>query len=136
MKYETIIKDGIEYKLVQVKKEKKSEVLFTLTMPCNNSWNHKWSGDSRCYCISKKAFRRNKPVYPNLKEGNYEYDFEDGWVANVNVKFVTPSDAKRAMKISDGFLGYEWMCDEILTLGRIKTRSERIKARLEELKNI
>ena len=126
MKNETIIKDGIEYKLVPVKQEKKSKVLFTLSMPRNNSWNNKWTGDSRCYCISKTAFRRNnKPIYPNLKEGNYQYDFEDGWIANVNVKFVTPSEAKRAMKTSDGFCGYEWMCDEIMDLGRIRTYSER-----------
>lgn len=125
MMYETIIKDGIEYKLVPVKQEKKSKVLFTLSMPRNNSWNHKWTGDSRCYCISKTAFRRNKPIYPNLKEGNYQYDFEDGWVANVNVKFVTPSEAKIAMKKSDGFCGYGWMCDELMMFGRIKTRSER-----------
>ena len=123
--YETIIKDGKEYKLVPIKPEKKSRVLFTMSMPRNNSWNGRGSGDDRSYCISKVAFRYGKPVYPNLKEGNYQYDFEDGWVANVNVKFVTPSEAKAAMKKSDGFCGYEWMCDEIMMLGRIKTRSER-----------
>ena len=131
--YETIIKNGMEYKLVPVKPEKKNRVLFTLSMPRNNSWNNKWSGDDRSYCISKVAFRYGKPVYPNLKEGNYIYDFEDGWVANVNVKFVTPSEAKAAMKKSDGFCGYEWMCDEIMTLGRIKTRSERYNENKVEL---
>ena len=125
--YETIIKNGMEYKLVPVKPEKKNRVLFTLSMPRNNSWNNKWSGDDRSYCISKVAFRRNKPVYPNLKEGNYIYDFEDGWVANVNVKFVTPSEAKAAMKKSDGFCGYGWMCDELMATGKISTRQERLK---------
>ena len=124
--YETIIKDGKEYKLVPIKPEKKNRVLFTLSMPRNNSWNGRWSGDDRSYCISKVAFRYGKPIYPNLKEGNYQYDFEDGWVANVNVKFVTPSEAKAAIKKSDGFCGYEWMCDEILINGRIKTRQERL----------
>lgn len=125
--YETIIKNGMEYKLVPIKPEKKNRVLFTLSMPCNNSWNNKWSGDDRFYCISKVAFRRNKPVYPNLKEGNYIYGFEDGWVANVNVKFVTPSEAKAAMKKSDGFCGYEWMCDELMATGKISTRQEKLK---------
>ena len=37
--YETIIKDGKEYKLVPIKPEKKSRVLFTLSMPRINSWN-------------------------------------------------------------------------------------------------
>ena len=128
-----VTKDGKEYKLVPIKPEKKSRVLFTLSMPRNNSWNSRWSGDNLSYCISKVAFRYGKPVYPNLKEGNYQYDFEDGCVANVNVKFVTPSEAKAAMKKSDGFCGYEWMCDEIMTLGGIKTRSERYNENKVEL---
>lgn len=127
MKYETIIKDGKEYKLVPIRKENKTKVLFTLSMPCNNSWNRKWTGDNRCNCITKTAFRYNKPIYPNLKEGNYQYDFGDGWVANVNVKFVTPSEAKSLMKKSDGFCGYEWMCDELMATGKISTRQERLK---------
>lgn len=34
--YETIIKNGMEYKLVPIKPEKKNRVLFTLSMPRNN----------------------------------------------------------------------------------------------------
>ena len=124
-KSETIIKDGKEYKLVHIKQEKKNRVLFTLSMSRNNSWNNKWSGDDRSYCISKVAFRYGKPVYPILKEGNYIYYFDNGLVANVNVKFVTHSEAKAAMKKSDGFCGYEWMCDELMANGRILTSQER-----------
>jgi hypothetical protein len=123
---ETVWKDGKEYKLVPIKQEKKTEALFILTMPKNNSWNNRWSGDDKLLCISKTAFRRNKPVYPNLKEGNYGYDFEDGWFANVNVKFVTPSEARQQMKKSAGFYGYDWMVDQICQHGRIIPRQERI----------
>ena len=42
-----------------------------------------------------------------MKEGNYGYDFGDGWFANVEVTFVTPSEARSAMKKSDGFCGYD-----------------------------
>lgn len=115
-------------KLVPIKQEKKNRVLFTLSMTSNNSCNNKWSVDDRSYCIgSKVAFRYGKPLYPNLKEGNYIYDFEDGWVANVNVKFVTPSEAKDAMKKSDVFCGYEWMCDELMATGKFSTRREKLK---------
>ena len=120
-------KDGVEYKLVPVKKERKTKALFTLTMPKNNSWNGKWSGESRCFCKERTAFRYGKAVYPLLKEGNYGYDFGDGWFANVKVTFVTPSEARSAMKKSDGFCGYEWMIDEICKLGEIIPLEERFK---------
>lgn len=121
----TTIIDGVEYKLTQVKKENKTVALFILTMPKNNSWNGKWTGEGRVYACSKIAFSRGKPLYPNLKEGNFYYDFGDGWGANVKVEYVTPSEAKRIMRKSNGFCGYNWMCDEIMRLGRIRTVTER-----------
>jgi hypothetical protein len=117
--YETIIKDGKEYKLVPVKKERKNKVLFTLTMPRNNAWNGKWTGDGKCYCISKSL----RGISKELKEGNYQFDFEDGLVANVNVKFVTPSEAKAAMKKSAGFCGYDWMWVELYNTGKLTPTS-------------
>ena len=133
---ETIWKDGVEYELRPVKRKKKegkTKALFTLSMPGVNSWNGRWSGNSRCYCYEKLAFSYGKAKYPKLKEGNYGYDFEDGWFANVKVEFVTPSEARAMMKRSDGFCGYEWMCEEICKYGRILTRKERHEGReLEE----
>lgn len=29
-------------------------ILFTLTMPGNNSWNGRWSGDGQSYCKTRK----------------------------------------------------------------------------------
>lgn len=120
----TIIKDGKEYKLVHVNKkpEKKSEALFILTMPKIGSWNGKWSGEGRLYADRRRAFFRNKATYPNLKEGKFYYRWDDGWTACVEVKFVTPSEAKKTMKQSKGFCGYDWMIDDLLKYGEIKER--------------
>lgn len=121
----TTIIEGKEYKLTPIKKENKTVALFILTMPKNNSWNGKWTGEGYLYAYSQVAFRRGKPIYPNLKEGNFYYDFGDGWVANVEVRYVTPSESKKIMRKSKGFCGYTWMCDEIMKLGRIRTVTER-----------
>lgn len=56
-----------------------------------------WRGD--LYAFSQVAFRRGKPIYPNLKEGSFYYDFGDGWVANVEVRYVTPSESKNNAEI-------------------------------------
>lgn len=108
-----------------MKQEKKTVALFILTMPKNNSWNGKWTGEGRLFAYSQVAFRRGKAIFPNLKEGNFYYDFDDGWVAKVEVKYVTLSEARQVMRRSEGFGSYSWMCDEIMNLGRIKTVQER-----------
>lgn len=116
---ENIIINNTEYKLVPVKKESKNTALFLLTMPGNNSWNGKWTGEKNIYAISKIAFKRGKLIYPNLKEGNFQYDFGDGWLANVEVKYTTAQEAKKIVKQSKGFCGYDWMCDDIICYGEI-----------------
>jgi len=122
----TII-DGIEYRLIEIKKESKSFALFTLSMPNNNSWNGRWSGESNLHAITRKAFRGNKPIYPLLKEDGYFYDFGDGWGASISVSFITPSEAKKINRMSKGFCGYDWMVDEIVSIGRIRTLEEKKK---------
>lgn len=119
---ETIVKDGKLYKLVPVKEEKKTMALFTLGMASVGSWNGKWSGSNRVYVKSCKAFNRGKALYPNLKEGVFFHMWDDGWNASVNVKFVTPTEARKAMKRSDGFCGYEWMIDDLKQFGKINQR--------------
>ena len=118
----TISIDGVEYKLTPIKKESKTKALFVLSMPRIGSWNGKWSGSNKVYALVKTAFMRGKPVFPNLKEGDYGYDFGDGWFASVNVKFVTPSEARAVMKHSSGFCGYDWMCNDICINGSIRER--------------
>ena len=111
--------DGTKYKLVKVKEEKKTYALFILTMPKVGSWNGKWSGEGEVFAKSKKVFDKGKLLFPNLKEGKFTYDFEDGWVAMIEVKFVTPSESKDMMKKSKGFCGYSWMIDSLIETGRI-----------------
>jgi hypothetical protein len=111
--------DGIEYRLVPIRKEEKTMFLFILTMPNAGSWNGKWTGSGNFYAIVKKAVVRKKNLYPNCREGNFYYNFGDGWGANVEVKLVTPSEAKKAEKASKGFCGYGWMVDSLLTTGKI-----------------
>lgn len=67
-------------------------VAFTLTMPGNNSWNGRWSGDAKVYAVVK-AFRR--PLEAKYL-GDFSYNFSDGWRANVNVLVV---DRSRAIQL-------------------------------------
>lgn len=104
------------------KEEKKTIALFILTMPGIGSWNGKWSGSGRLYAKTRRAFFRNKPIYPNLKEGLFSYAWDDGWRACIEVKFVTPSEAKKTERLSQGFCSYEWMIDDLVKYGEIKNR--------------
>jgi len=47
--------------------------------------------------------------------------------ASIGVKEVNSKEAKRLNRISTGFCGYDWMVDEIMNDGRIKTLQERIE---------
>lgn len=47
------------------------QVSFELSMPNNNSWNGKWTGDGECYCVI-----RTMKEPPKL--GRYSYNFGDG----------------------------------------------------------
>lgn len=120
----TTIIDGKEYKLVPLnrKPEPKNYALFELSMPSVGSWNGKWSGSKNYYAHVVLAFRRGKPLFPNLKEGGDSYRWDDGWCAHVQVKFVTKSEANKAKKASKGFCGYEWMCADLMKYGEIKQR--------------
>jgi hypothetical protein len=122
MERKTVEIDGIEYRLIPVKKEKENKTVFAfiLTMPNIGSWNGKWTGSGELYARTKIAFRRGKELYPLCKEGNYYYNFGDGWGANVEVKIITPREAVELEKKSRGFAGYDWMIKNLLTTGQIK----------------
>jgi hypothetical protein len=101
---------------------------FTLSMPNNNSWNGKWSGEGRSYVIihnfghTKNGELKAREI---LDKKSFYYNFGDGWGASIGVKEVDSKEAKRLNRISNGFCGYEWMVDEIMSLGRIKKLEER-----------
>ena len=96
-------------------------ISFELSMPGNNAWNGRWSGEGSLYAIVK-SYRRMPTTF---KLGYYDYDFGDGWRAAVTVREVSRGAAQKLRKQSRGFNGYDWMVDEITVHGRIKTRNER-----------
>jgi len=99
--------------------------VFVLTMPNNNAWNNKWTGDGRLFCIVKR-YKNKDPILENTdKEKSHYYNFGDGWGALVSIKRITADEAKLYRKRSEGFDGYSWMVDEIEEYGRILTRTER-----------
>lgn len=85
-------------------------VIFQLSMPSNNSWNGKWSGEGNDYSVARTL---PEVKFEGLKP-RYTYSFGDGWVAAVHVRQAKPRE-----KVSGKFCGYEWMIDSILRSGAI-----------------
>lgn len=92
-------------------------ICFTLSMPRNNSWNGKWTGDEKFYARTRKF--TDKAAAKILSKGSYGYNFGDGWYANIDVKEVTGADKRKIDKKTSGFCGYEWMIDSIYYYGDI-----------------
>lgn len=80
-------------------------VIFQLSMPSNNAWNGKWSGQENVYTVAKTV---SEAKFHGMK-ARYTYSFGDGWVAAVAVR-----EAKPREKPTNRFCGYEWMIDSIL----------------------
>lgn len=90
-------------------------ISFTLTMPRNNSWNNKWSGDDKLYAVVK---RLPKEVERRLEtNGPFYHQWKDGWQAQIDCKVITAVEANKIRKKSLGFCGYEWMIDNIISHG-------------------
>ena len=91
-------------------------VSFELSMPSNNSWNGKWSGEDRRYVrvlnvgTSKKARAKWQQI---IDTGYFSYAFGDGWRAAVSVREVSGTEVRKLRKISAGFCGYDWIIDSI-----------------------
>lgn len=97
-----------------------SIVVFELSMPNNNAWNKKWSGEGRCYAVVKNLGKSKKAEAKAQKlAGSYYYNFGDGWCASVSVREVTKEQAAKLRRMSKGFCGYNWMIDSILMYGEI-----------------
>lgn len=93
---------------------------FLLSMPGNNAWNGRWSGDGRCYAVLKSfTGKRAASLKETLDGKRFGYNFGDGWYAAVTVKAVDAIEARQLRKSSNGFCGYEWMIDSILADGKI-----------------
>jgi hypothetical protein len=97
---------------------------FILSMPRNNSWNGKWSGQHTLYArvvsfTSKKGKENTQNI---LDKGYFTYDFGDNWCAGITVKEVSNEEARKIKKLSKGFCGYDWMIGSIIDKGVITTK--------------
>ena len=93
-------------------------------MPGCGSWNGKWSGQATLYAILKKFGSQKAQLKAKGFIGNHPYSWSDGWRANVEVREVTPIEAKQIQKNSKGFCGYDWMVESILARGKILANHE------------
>ena len=91
---------------------------FMLSMPSNNSWNGKWTGDGVFYAKTRMVSEQYKAKLI-AATGYYSYNFGDGWRAVVEVKKITAAERKKIDKNTKGFCGYEWMIDSIIRWGDI-----------------
>jgi hypothetical protein len=88
--------------------------IFTLSMPNNNSWNGRWTGQDKKYIVAREL-----PKGKVLLD-YYSYNFGDGWRAGIDVQVVEGYKEKdKLMNHSDGFCGYDWMVDSIMKHGKI-----------------
>lgn len=105
-------------------------ISFELTMPNNNSWNGRWSGEGKKYFVIRKFDKKTSEKLLEKTVGmcaSHYYNFGDGWGANVKVQKVDAKEANKRRKISSGFCGYDWMIDEIILHGKILEREERMR---------
>jgi hypothetical protein len=99
------------------------KVEFKLSMPSNNSWNGKWTGEKNNYVIYKNLTEKyaKSLKLTEQPEQSFRYDFGDGWCACVNMRVMKEGERKQK---SDGFCGYEWMVNNIVWYGDIKGKKE------------
>ncbi len=97
---------------------------FELSMPNNNAWNGKWTGEGTLYAIVKnfgRGKKANVKAQQLLDKGYYRYNFGDGWSAGISVESVSAKDSAKLRRKSAGFCGYDWMVRSILEHGKIQT---------------
>ena len=99
-----------------------SLIAFTLSMPSNNSWNRKWSGEDNLYCRVLNITSEKK-AQEILAGGYYSHSFGDGWVAGIDVRKVDATEARKLRKHSKGFCGYDWMIDNIRMYGHASDKA-------------
>lgn len=99
------------------------KLMFVLSMPSNNAWNGRWSGEENLYArivslgTSKKSAEKGQSI---IDAERFYHSFGDGWLACVMAKEATAKDVQRVKKLSRGFCGYDWMIDSIVAHGDIR----------------
>ena len=92
------------------------KVAFTLTMPGVGSWNGKFTGANKCYAKSREIGKDSRDKI--IKNSPYFYRWDDGWTARIDA--TSCKDASYELKHSSGFMGYDWMIDNIISKGTIE----------------
>ena len=94
---------------------------FTLSMPNNNSWNGKWSGDGKLYVQTKnfKGKKNEELAKRILNQEYYSYHWDDGWTVRVTINKVNGNESRRLNRKSLGFYGYDWMINSIIKHNKI-----------------
>jgi hypothetical protein len=95
-------------------------IAFQLSMPGNNAWNGRWSGENDLYVrvLTVSDAQKTREKFEKLI-GYHTYNFGDGWRAGIEVKEVTGAEKRQLVKKSKGFCGYEWMIDSLRYHGKI-----------------
>jgi hypothetical protein len=91
-------------------------LIAELSMPNNNSWNGRWSGENDKHTIAVNI----TPKKADGLIGNYYYNFGDGWGASVTIRKPKPRE-----RVSGKFCGYNWMVDSIKMFGEILNTEQR-----------
>ena len=96
-------------------------IQFTLSMPNNNSWNGKWSGEGNLYAIIHSTRAEKSVGQRIIEKGYFHYSFGDGWAAGITAKEIDGAMARKVRKASKGFCGYDWMVRSILYHNEIRS---------------
>ena len=74
-------------------------IAFIITMPNVGSWNGRFSGANKLFCVIKKiTAAKEKTRAQSLIGQDFYYNFGDGWGANVEVRQVSAEEAKKMKK--------------------------------------
>lgn len=107
---------------------------FILSMPNNNAWNGKWSGNDLIYARVRSVQSQKGIAKLTALVGRHSHSFGDGWRACVEVRQVDRKEAARLRKASQGFCGYDWMIETLTLYGKIMN-TPQLAAYLEAQRN-
>lgn len=100
-----------------------TRVEFKLKMPGRASWNGGWSGEGKNYSIVRQLDDAQIiQLFDLVPDGvdhakalrAWTHRWSDGWIAEVTARAVPVGEE---LPRSDGFNGYDWMIDNILSRG-------------------
>jgi hypothetical protein len=120
---------GVDLKANSPQEEDKKNlvrIMFMLTMPQKGSWDGKWTGENKLYVLIRMV---SKEAAERLLDGNkvkqWDYNFGDGWVAQIDGRYIEEGESNEFTRKSAGFAGYDWMVDSLLIDGTIIPLSVR-----------